>query len=105
MLSRNASVSKYSKSTSSGCSNTLRGQGDIQGISELFQSDQQRFEFKSTAARNNALKLLEQNDFDYDLIEDLTDCVVKLSKVEKYALILKNSIATKETDCEDIPDE
>ena len=48
-----------------------------------------RFEFKSTGARNNALKLLERNGFDYDLVEDLKSCVVKLSKFSKYAQILR----------------
>jgi hypothetical protein len=56
-----------------------------------------RFEFKSTGARNNALKLLERNGFDYDLVEDLKGYVVELSKTSKYAPILKNSVAFKET--------
>ena len=37
-----------------------------------------RFEFQSTGARNNALKLLERNGFDYDLVEDLKGYVVEL---------------------------
>jgi hypothetical protein len=56
-----------------------------------------RFEFKSTGTRNNALKLLERNGFDYDLVEDLKGYVVELSKTSKYAPILKNSVAFKET--------
>ena len=55
-----------------------------------------RFEFKSTGARNNALKLLERNGFDYDLVEDLKGYVVQLPKSAKYAQILKNSVAFKE---------
>jgi hypothetical protein len=55
------------------------------------------FEFKSTGARNNALKLLERNGFDYDLVEDLKGYVVQLSKTSKYATILKSSVAFKET--------
>ena len=62
-----------------------------------YNKDLYRFEFKSTGARNNALKLLERNDFDYDLVEDLKGYVVKLPKFAKYAQILKNSVATKET--------
>ena len=62
-----------------------------------YNKDLYRFEFKSTSARNNALKLLERNDFDYDLVEDLKGYVVKLPKFAKYAQILKNSVATKET--------
>jgi hypothetical protein len=59
--------------------------------------DQYRFEFKSTGARNNALKILERNGFDYDLVEDLKSYVVQLPKYAKYAQILKNSVAFKET--------
>ena len=62
-----------------------------------YNKDLYRFEFKSTGARNNALKLLERNNFDYDLVEDLKGYVVKLPKFAKYAQILKNSVATKET--------
>jgi hypothetical protein len=62
-----------------------------------YNRDNYRFEFKSTGARNNALKLLERNGFDYDLIEDLRGYVVQLPKNAKYAQILKNSVASKET--------
>jgi hypothetical protein len=67
-----------------------------------YNKDLYRFEFKSTGARNNALKLLERNGFDYDLVENLQGYVVKLSKFAKYSQILKNSIATKETATERI---
>ena len=62
-----------------------------------YNKDLFRFEFKSTGARNNALKLLERNGFDYDLVEDLKGYVVQLPKHAKYAQILKNSVAFKET--------
>lgn len=62
-----------------------------------YNKDQYRFEFKSTGARNNALKILERNGFDYDLVEDLQGYLVQLPKNVKYAQILKNSVATKET--------
>ena len=62
-----------------------------------YNKDLYRFEFKSTGARNNALKLLERNGFDYDLVENLQGYVVKLPKYAKYAQILKNSVASKET--------
>jgi hypothetical protein len=62
-----------------------------------YNKDLFRFEFKSIGARNNALKLLERNGFDYDLVEDLKGYVVQLSKASKYAQILKNSVAFKET--------
>jgi hypothetical protein len=54
------------------------------------------------AQGNNALKILEKNGFDYDLVEDLTCYVVKLSKFAKYVPILKNSITIKETAAERI---
>jgi hypothetical protein len=67
-----------------------------------YNQDYYRFEFKSIADRNNALKILERNGFDYDLVEDLQGYVVKLPKFAKYAQILKSSVATKETAAERI---
>ena len=63
---------------------------------DYYNKDLYRFEFKSIGARNNALKLLERNGFDYDLVEDLLGYVVQLPKHAKYAPILKNSVALKE---------
>jgi len=65
-------------------------------LQDYYNKDLYRFEFKSIGARNNALKLLERNDFDYDLVEDLKGYVVQLPKHAKYAPILKNSVAFKE---------
>jgi hypothetical protein len=62
-----------------------------------YNKDQYRFEFNSVGARNNALKLLERSGFDYDLVEDLKGYVVQLPKSAKYAQVLKNSVAFKET--------
>ncbi len=64
---------------------------------DYYNKDLYRFEFKSTGARNNALKLLERSCFDYDLKEDLDGYVVQLPKSAKYAQVLKNSVAFKET--------
>ena len=64
---------------------------------DYYNKDLYRFEFKSIGAWNNALKLLERNGFDYDLVEDLKGYVVQLPKHAKYAQILKNSVAFKET--------
>jgi hypothetical protein len=64
---------------------------------DYYNKDQYRFEFKSIGPRNNALKILEQNGFDYDLVEDFAGHILKLPKFSMYAPILKNSIATKET--------
>ena len=74
----------------------------FKSLLDYYNQDQYRFEFKSIGARNNALKLLEQNGFDYDLVEDLSGYIVKLPKYSKYAPILKNSIASKETASERI---
>jgi len=64
---------------------------------DYYSKDQYRFEFKSIGARNNALKILERNGFDYDLVEDLKGYMVQLPKSAKYAPILKNSVAFRET--------
>ena len=69
----------------------------FEALLDHYNKDLYRFEFKSIGARNNALKLLERNGFDYDLVEDLKGYVVKLPKFAKYAQILKNSVAFKET--------
>ena len=74
----------------------------FKALLDHYNKAQYRFEFKSIGARNKALKLLEQNGFEYDLIEDLSSYVVKLPKFSKYASILKNSIANKETATERI---
>jgi hypothetical protein len=69
----------------------------FEALLDHYNKDLYRFEFKSIGARNNALKLLERNDFDYDLVENLQGYVVKLPKFAKYAQILKNSVVFKET--------
>jgi hypothetical protein len=63
---------------------------------DYYNMDQYRVEFKSIGARNNALKLMERNGFDYDLVEDLKGYVVQPPKHAKYPQILKNSVAFKE---------
>ena len=60
---------------------------------DYYNKDLYRFEFKSIGARNNGLKILERNGFDYELVEDLKGYVVSLPKSAKYAQILKNSVA------------
>ena len=69
----------------------------FEALLDHYNKNLYRFEFKSTGARNNALKLLERNGFDYDLVENLQGYVVKLPKFAKYTQILKNSVAFKET--------
>ena len=69
----------------------------FRALLEYYNKDQYRCELKSIGARNNALKLLERNGFDYDLVEDLKGYVVQLPKHAKYAQILMNSVAFRET--------
>jgi hypothetical protein len=64
---------------------------------DYYNKDLFRFEFKYIGSRNNTLKLLEKNGFDYDLVEDFKGYMVQLPKHVKYAQILKNSVAFKET--------
>ena len=64
---------------------------------DYYNKDLYRFEFNSTATRNNALKILERNGFDNELVEDMKGYMIKLPKSAKYAQILKNSVAHKET--------
>jgi len=68
----------------------------FKALLDYYNKDMYRFEFKSIGERNNALKLLEQNAFDYDLVEDLKGYMVSLPKFAKYAQILRNSVAQKE---------
>jgi hypothetical protein len=67
-----------------------------------YSQDSYRFEFKTIADRNNALKILERNGFDYELVEDLGGYMVKLPRFAKYVQILKNSVTSKETATERI---
>ena len=76
--------------------------GLFEALLDHYNKNLYRFEFKSIGARNNGLKLLERNGFDYELVEDLTSYVVHLPKDVKYAQILKNSVAFKETSTERI---
>jgi hypothetical protein len=69
----------------------------FKALLDYYNQDQYRFEFKSIGERNNALKILERNGFEYDLVDDLRGYVVQIPKSARYAQILKNSVATKET--------
>jgi hypothetical protein len=76
--------------------------GIFKALLGYYKQDNYRFEFKTIADRNNALKILERNGFDYELVEELRGYVVKLPRFSKYGQILKNSVATKETATERI---
>ena len=69
----------------------------FKALAEFYNDDKFRFEFKTFWERNNALKILDRNGFDYELVENLRPFVVKLSRYGKYAPLLKNSIAHMET--------
>jgi hypothetical protein len=103
MWSQSVNASPYSSLTSSGYSSislkTKRYFWKTLFLALLgnYNKDQYRFEFNSVGARNNALKLLERNGFDYDLVVDLKGYMVQLPKSAKYTQILKNSVAFKET--------
>jgi hypothetical protein len=71
--------------------------GIFKALLAFYNKDSYRFELKTLGERNKALKLLESFGFDYELIEDLTGYVVRLEKSSKYAPVLKNSVAFKET--------
>ena len=88
----------FSSSASSGSSSSFSITNELfNELLDYYNKDLYRFEFTSTGARNSALMLLERNSFDYDLVEDLKGHVVQLLKHAKYAQILKNSVAFKET--------
>ena len=69
----------------------------FKALLDYYNKDQFRFELKTLGGRNKALKIIERSGFDYDLVENLKGYVVKLPKYAKYAQILKNSVASKET--------
>jgi hypothetical protein len=77
----------------------LRQQRAIQSPDRLYNQDNYRFASSSRLWQIGTITLtiLERNGFDYDLVEDLQGYVVKLPRFAKYAQILKNSVAHKET--------
>jgi len=80
----NASILHFSSSASFGYSNSfLITEWSLNALLDYYNKDLYRFEFKSTGARNNALKLLERNGFDYDLVENLKGYVVELPKISE----------------------
>jgi hypothetical protein len=66
-------------------------------LADHYNRDTYRFEFKTVGERNQALKLLERNEFDAYPVEDLKGYVVKLDKFSKYGPVLRNSVAYTET--------
>jgi hypothetical protein len=68
----------------------------FKALIESYNEDEYRFEFKTFGERNNALRILERNGFDYDLEEDLRPIVVKISNFSNM-LRFWNSVAYMET--------
>ena len=62
-------------------------------LTDYYNKDLYRFEFKTVGERNKALKLLEKRGFEMELVEDLRSYAVKLPRYSKYAPVLKNSVA------------
>ncbi|MDD4162046.1 MAG: hypothetical protein PHW87_06140 [Methanothrix sp.] len=60
---------------------------------DYYNKDLYRFELKSIGARNNALKLLERNGFDYDLVEDLKSYLVQLPRLSRPSMNSKSSLS------------
>ncbi|MCJ7443075.1 MAG: hypothetical protein MUO26_00840 [Methanotrichaceae archaeon] len=69
----------------------------FKALRDHYNQDNYRFEFKTVSKRNNTLKLLERNGFDYELVEMVQNYLAKLPKSARYAQILKNSVGQKET--------
>ncbi|MCJ7444879.1 MAG: hypothetical protein MUO26_10170 [Methanotrichaceae archaeon] len=66
-------------------------------LAENYDKDNYRFEFKTIGERNKALKLLDLRGYNVELVENLKGYVVKMSKFDRYAPVLKNSVAFVET--------
>jgi len=65
-------------------------------LSGYYNKGKYRFECSSSGERNKIIKYLEEAGFDTNLIEHLSDYLVKLDRFKKYASILKNSIEQTE---------
>lgn len=74
----------------------------FRSLADYYNKAKYRFELKSLGEMNEALKVLEGNGFDYDLVEDVKGYLVQLPKSARYAQILKNSVAHEENDHERI---
>ncbi len=66
-------------------------------LADYYNKDYFRFELKTFAERNRALKILDRAGYYYDFVENLRPFVVKISRFSKYAPLLKNSISHMET--------
>ena len=65
-------------------------------LSEYYNKEKYRFECGTAGERNKIIKYLWRVGFDTNLIEDLSDYIVKMDRFKKYANILKSSIEQTE---------
>ena len=65
-------------------------------LSEYYNKGNYRFECGTAGERNKIIKYLGEAGFDTNIIEDLSDYLVKIDRFKKYAAILKNSIEQTE---------
>ncbi|NQE04963.1 hypothetical protein C5S32_03735 [ANME-1 cluster archaeon GoMg1] len=65
-------------------------------LSEYYNRDKYRFEVNNIEERKKVMEYLEYKGFEIALIENSSDYTVKISKSNKYAAILKNSIESYE---------
>jgi hypothetical protein len=64
-------------------------------LSTYYNKREYRFECATTAGRNRVHKFLEKNGFEVEIIDNLDGFLVSVNAGEKYASILRNSIAHK----------
>jgi len=65
-------------------------------LSKYYNKEKYRFECGTAGERNKIIKYLWKMGFDANLIEDLSEYLVKIDRTKRYAPILKNSIEQTE---------
>ncbi len=65
-------------------------------LSKYYNEKKYRFECSTASERNKIIKYLWKVGFDTNLIEDLSEYIVKIDRFKKYATILKSSIEQTE---------
>lgn len=66
-------------------------------LSMYYNKEKYRFECATAGERNKIIKYLWKVGFDAYFVEDLSEYIVKIDRIKKYASILKNSIEQTET--------
>lgn len=62
-------------------------------LANYYDRSNYRFEMHSVADRDKVKAFLESKGFDVEIVEDTRDFLVRIPKNQKYAAILKNSVA------------